>query len=100
MEGADTGCLLSAVARCLLIPVGRGGAQASARGYRTHAPLFHFADTWYNSLIYSFTDAYFCCVALLVVVSGRSMTVEEIVNSWNVQLEQDATTFTNEAVKV
>jgi len=28
------------------------------------------------------------------------MTVEEIVNSWNVQLEQDATTFTNEAVKV
>ena len=28
------------------------------------------------------------------------MTVEEIVNSWNVQLEQDATKFTNEAVKV
>lgn len=28
------------------------------------------------------------------------MTVEEIVNTWNVQLEQDATTFTNEAVKV
>ncbi len=26
--------------------------------------------------------------------------MEEIVNSWNVQLEQDATTFTNEAVKV
>lgn len=30
----------------------------------------------------------------------RNMTVEEIVNTWNVQLEQDATTFTNEAVKV
>ncbi|CAM9867551.1 unnamed protein product [Ectocarpus sp. 6 AP-2014] len=29
-----------------------------------------------------------------------NMTVEEIVNSWNVELDQDATTFTNEAVKV
>lgn len=26
--------------------------------------------------------------------------MEEIVNTWNVQLEQDSTTFTNEAVKV
>lgn len=39
-------------------------------------------------------------VALCSFARFRNMKVEEIVNSWNVQLDQDATTFTNEAVKV
>ena len=78
----------------------------SARGYRTYSPLFRL---WLIPGIIFISTVFFFFMSVPSFLmrrvpswlcSGRSMTVEEIVNSWNVQLEQDATTFTNEAVKV